>query len=210
MLPNINNKHKAIIIAFILLLLLFTVYNNYIRERKTVYVLSELNEGDESEELTNTEDINNIKYTNKNVIVHVEGEVVNPGIYTLSEEARVFDAIEAAGGLKDTADRRKINLAKKVIDEEFIYIPAEGDEEFQNIPSNSDILGSSDNGGLININKAGKSELEGLPGIGTTLADRIIEHRNQMGAFNSIEGIKNVSGIGEKKYDDIKDRITVR
>ncbi|SNS34517.1 competence protein ComEA [Anaerovirgula multivorans] len=210
MLPNINNKHKTIMIVFILLLLLFTVYNNYVRERKTVYILSELNEGNENNELTSIEDMNNIKYTNKKIMVHVEGEVVNPGIYTLSEEARVFDAIEAAGGLKDTADRRKTNLAKKVIDEEFIYISAEGDEEFQNIQLGSNTFVYSDNGGLININKASKSELEGLPGIGTTLADRIIEHRNQMGTFNSIEDIQNVSGIGEKKYADIKDRITVK
>lgn len=210
MLPAINNKHKSVIMIFIILLLVFAGYNNYIREKKTVYILSESKEGNESNDIGNKEEIRTIKPINKEVIVHIEGEVVNSGIYRLSEEARVIDAVEAAGGLKDTADRKKVNLAKRVIDEEFIYIPSVDEEEFPSFQMNSASVGNIKSSHLLNINKASKNELEGLPGIGATLADRIIEYRNHNGGFNSIEDIRNVSGIGEKKYTDIKDLITVK
>ena len=149
------------------------------------------------------------------IMVHISGEVYKPGIVEIDLGKRLIDAIKLAGGLKKEADLDRINLAKKLIDEEKIYIPKLGEE------LNSDIielLGTnsgnvntnvSNSSGKININKCSQGELESLPGIGPVLAMRIIEYRN-LNAFTTIEDLKQVSGIGDKKYEALKDLITIK
>ena len=127
----------------------------------------------------------------KEIIVHISGQVNNPGIVKLEVGARVIDAVNLAGGLKNEADLDKINLAKKLEDEEKIYIPAlgeEGDVDF------SDSQSTAEGNGKVNINTCTKDELLSLPGIGEVLADRIIDYREQT-PFKNIEDIMNVSGI---------------
>ncbi len=202
MMFDLNNKHKAVIIFIIVAVLGVTGYNNYLRERKTIYILN-----DESQLMASegTDMHNTIKENdNAEIVIHIEGEVVSPGIYTLAKGARVVDAVNMAGGLNNEADSKKINLAKKIIDEEFIYIPSEDDEDFE-----YQALNISNKNGLVNINYADKAELETLPGIGPTLAERIIDYRNTIGHFKSTDDIRNVSGIGDKKFEDIKDKITL-
>lgn len=141
----------------------------------------------------------------KEIIVHISGQVNNPGIVKLEVGARVIDAVNLAGGLKNEADLDKINLAKKLEDEEKIYIPAlgeEGDVDF------SDSQSTAEGNGKVNINTCTKDELLSLPGIGEVLADRIIDYREQT-PFKNIEDIMNVSGIGEKKFESIKEMIIV-
>ncbi len=143
------------------------------------------------------------------IMVHISGEVYKPGLVELELGSRVTDAVELAGGLKKDADMDRINLAKKLIDEEKIYIPKIGEDE---VPIEASSVGMSNdvnNNGQININTCTKEELMSLPGIGEVLAGRIIEYREQ-NPFKTIEDIKNVSGIGDKKFESIKDLITVR
>lgn len=144
----------------------------------------------------------------REIAVHVSGAVQSPGVYTFSGEARVKDAVDKAVPLK-TADVQGLNLARPLKDGEKIEVPV----KIEAIPEEKATAGvqktSSARPSRVNINRAGISELESLPGLGPALAERIIKYRENKGFFASEEEIKNVSGIGEKKYAQIKDRITV-
>ena len=150
------------------------------------------------------------------IYVHIAGEVSNPGMYELKHDARVSDAIDAAGGLTESADQLSINLARQVTDGEQIVVQAYIEAE----PGNSKSTDASDSGlpsssntevlsSKVNINTASASELITLDGIGESTAAKIIAYRQANGSFASIEEIKKVSGIGDSKYEAIKDRITV-
>lgn len=142
----------------------------------------------------------------KEIVVHISGQVHNPGVVKLEPGARVIDAVNAAGGLKNDADLDKINLAKKLQDEDKIYIPKIGEDIDENL---LDFQNSVEDGNKININTCTKEELMSLPGIGEVLADRIIQYREKT-PFKKVEDLMNVSGIGEKKFESIKDMIIVR
>lgn len=144
----------------------------------------------------------------KIIMVHISGAVQKPGVIELELGKRLIDAVEICGGLKDDADIDRINLAKKLADEEKIYIPRIGEEVSENISLISEENKETDRG-KVNINTCSKAELLTLPGIGEVIADRIIEYREDT-PFKRIEDIKNVSGIGEKKFEAIKDLITVK
>ena len=149
------------------------------------------------------EDNDNIEdKTPVEIIVHVSGEVYNPGLVTLISGDRVIDAVNLSGGLKNDADSDKINLARKVQDEEKIHIPRIGDES---VDSNQ---GSNTSNPKININACSKSDLESLPGIGAITAEKIIDYRDK-NSFRRVEDLMNVSGIGEKKFEGLKDLIVV-
>lgn len=143
--------------------------------------------------------------------VYVCGCVNNPSVVTLKQGSRVIDAIDLAGGVTDEADVNSINLAAFIVDSQKIYVPKVGETVDKNefTEQNNDIEINSQNNSLININKADKSQLQSLPGIGETIAQYIIDYRTQNGDFKNIEDIKNVSKIGNKTFDKIKDRITV-
>ncbi|MDN5332580.1 MAG: competence protein ComEA [Tepidanaerobacteraceae bacterium] len=140
------------------------------------------------------------------IVVHVAGAVKNPGVYELDEGSRAIDAIKAAGGYLPEADTVSINLAKKLQDEQMLYIPRVGESPAAGDAGSGGILPSD---GKININSAGLEELDRLPGIGPALAQRIIDYRNQHGPFKSVEELKNVSGIGEKRFEEIKNFVKV-
>lgn len=150
------------------------------------------------------------------IYVHIAGEVSNPGMYELKHDARVSDAIDVAGGLTESADQLSINLARQVTDGEQIVVQTYIEAE----PGNSESTDASDSGlpsssntevlsSKVNINTASASELITLDGIGESTAAKIIAYRQANGSFASIEEIKKVSGIGDRKYEAIKDRITV-
>ncbi|MBP3284875.1 MAG: helix-hairpin-helix domain-containing protein [Clostridia bacterium] len=149
------------------------------------------------------------------VFVDVAGEVNSPGLYELKEGARVNDAILAAGGVTEQADMTMVNLAYILSDELKITIPSKEAKEMTSVGITqktvlSSAMSASETGEKkININTAGKEELETLKGIGSAMAERIIEYRKSNGAFQTIEDIKNVSGIGEAKYNAMKAQITV-
>ncbi|MBZ4645114.1 MAG: competence protein ComEA [Petroclostridium sp.] len=145
----------------------------------------------------------------KKIMVHIKGQVKNPGVVTLDEGKRVWDALKLAGGELDTADLNAVNLAAPLRDGQDVYIPAKG-ERVNNMEAVSSQQTLSGNNGKININTAGAEELDKLPGIGTATAKKIIDFRNQNNGFKTIEDIMNVPGIGEKKFEQIKDLIEVR
>ena len=136
--------------------------------------------------------------------VYVTGAVLNPGVYYLPGESRVQDALEAAGGPTADADLDRVNLALRVHDEDQIHFPEIGEE---NLPSTR-FGGAGET--LIDINRASVQELETLPGIGPTLAQSIIEHRETHGPFASIEDIMEVQCIGEGVLGEIRELIVVR
>ena len=136
------------------------------------------------------------------IYVDVDGAVNNPGVYKLVTGDRVIDAIEKAGGLKDTAMTKNLNKARKLVDGEKIYILEEG----ENIDFSP--LYNEENEGKININTDSKDILMTLSGIGEVYAQRIIDYRNNK-KFSSIEEIKQVQGIGDKTFEKIKDEITI-
>ena len=138
---------------------------------------------------------------NKYIFVHVDGAVKERGLIKIKFGSRVADAIKEAGGMIEGAELKNINLAHILKDEEKIYIPLEGEniEEIKNLES-----------AKININTARQTELELINGIGTSLATQIIKYREQNGEFKSIEDIKNVKGIGESKFEMIKEYIDIK
>lgn len=144
--------------------------------------------------------------TDKEIKVYVTGLVKSPGVYTMKDGDRIDDAIKLAGGALEGADLSNINLAEKVRDEQMIKIPKVGENSGSTSNGSSNTEGSD---GKININKASKAELDALPGIGEVTAQRIIDFREQHGNFQKIEDIMNVSRIGPKIFEQIKDKITV-
>ncbi len=158
------------------------------------------------------------------IYVYVTGEVKNNGIVILNNGARISDAIEAAGGLTENADISEINMVYELQDGIKLSIPnkqqIEENEKFNYIITNSNdnqneetiIKNTSENkenNDLININNATQTELETLPGIGPSLALNIINYRKENGRFSSIDEIKNVKGIGDSKYENIKRYICI-
>lgn len=151
------------------------------------------------------------------IYVDVGGEVNQPSVVELADGSRVTDAIAAAGGLTEKADLTDINRAAFVSDGEKIFIPSqESESEDGVLSSDGGSGGSSGSGssggssdGKININTADSSQLQELNGIGPATAEKIIDYRKQNGRFQSIEDIKNVSGIGDKTYEKLKDHIRV-
>ena len=139
------------------------------------------------------------------VSVYVCGEVKTPGVYPMRGTDRVEDAITAAGGLTETADISGLNLAEYVLDGGKIHIPAAGGEPLS-AEAPAEAAGPDY---IININEDGAYKLVLLPGIGEAIAGRIIAYREENGPFGSIEEIKEVSGIGDKVYDKIKEYITI-
>lgn len=136
------------------------------------------------------------------IIIHISGAVKNPSVYKLKSGARIFDAVNAAGGYSNEADIDKINLVANIKDGEKIHIPYKAQTQQRNLANNEY------SANLININTATEGELCNLPGIGPSLSKRIIEYRSTH-PFSSIEEIKDVKGIGEKKFENIKNLITV-
>lgn len=169
---------------------------------------------------------------NAQYFVDIKGQILNPGVYKVNENARVIDVINMAGGLNDNSDTSKINLAKKIKDEMVIIIYSKEEIKKSEIKeinidytfndaliedknivindtenSDNNIMSKQDNE-LININICTKDELLTLSGIGESKADAIISYREKNGDFKTIEDILNVSGIGNSIYEKIKNYIT--
>ena len=159
--------------------------------------------------------------------VYICGYVANPGVYDLDEGARVVDLIEISGGAKENAALEAVNLASVLKDSDMVYIPSiqeikekglsynnyggstSDSEMFITSGSDKGIDGQSGSAGSVNLNHASLEQLAMLPGIGETIASNIIEYREKYGGFKTREELKNVKGIGEKKYEKIKDMISI-
>jgi competence protein ComEA len=141
----------------------------------------------------------------KEVVVYVSGAVKQPGVIKLPSESRVIDALNRMGGPLSSADLNGINLAALLVDGQQIHIPNQGD----GISGNVMTVGSKIPAGKVNINTADAAVLDTLPGVGPAMAQKIIDYRKNNGPFRMLEDIKNVPGIGESKYLNLKDKITL-
>lgn len=147
------------------------------------------------------------------ISVHVAGAVRAPGVYAFPPGARVADAIAAAGGARADADPNAINLARPLTDGERIYVPRKGETP----PPDPSAAGGGPvgggaggpGGGKVNINTATASQLEELPGIGPSLAQRIVDYRDKHGPFRTPRDLMKVQGIGEKKFAALEEYVTV-
>ena len=211
-MENLTLKQKIILGMAGIVLIGVVIYNVYLNNEKFDSSENLVLENETMAEASNTVDYEDI------VVVHMTGCVKNPGVVKLKEGSRIEDAIEAAGGLTDDADISNVNLAYVLDDGSKIKIPSVNeigkDDSYISEESGADVILNENTGGvekssIVNINKASEVELQTLPGIGASIAGRIIEYRETNGKFKSIEDIKNVSGIGEAKFDSIKDFITV-
>lgn len=164
------------------------------------------------------DDINNLKKGDKNekepeeISIYVSGEVASPGVIKIKNGAILNDAILKLGGLTKDADSNRVNLAVKLEDGGHYIVPKIGDD----IDINNGVADGNGNntsgevGGKININVADEGKLKEIPGVGPSTAKKIIDYRNDNGKFNSIEELKNVSGIGDKKFESMKDSIIAK
>lgn len=220
------NKHKGkIFILIFITFTAFTIYDTYSMETKTdSYIKTK-------SEITKKETTKEEKPKENKVLVDVKGEVNTPSVYELTTNNTVIDAINKAGGLTKIADTSNLNLSKKLTDEMVIIVYSK--EEIKKMeepklecpPCNDACIKEEDETaklneekqsetkteitGKININSATSEQLQTLDGIGEAKAKSIIEYREKNGNFQTIEDIKNVSGIGDSVYAKIKDNITV-
>ena len=137
------------------------------------------------------------------ICVYVCGCVNSPGVYRLSQDARVYEALEAAGGAAKDADTDGMNLAQPLSDGERVYVPVQGEEQVSEAGTGAGVS-------LININQASAADLVTLPGIGQAKANAIINYRLQHGGFSAKEELLEVPGIKEGIYDQIEALITVK
>jgi len=142
------------------------------------------------------------------VVVYVTGKVRRPGVLSLVTGSRVADAIEAAGGVRPGAKPGAVNLARRLVDGEQIVVGS----PTPMTPGDGSVAGTaagSAASGLISLNSATAEQLNGLPGVGDVLAARIIEFREAHGGFQSVDQLREVSGVGEKRFSEMKDRVAL-
>ena len=206
------NKNQIIVLAVVAIIFVTTV-GIYL------YKTSKEKEDYDTEDFELIENIDEpTESVEKQILVHVTGEVQSRGVVMLKEGARIIDAIEACGGETEEADLNKINLAYVLNDGDKLYVPSVKDKEdleYISSESGNNVIVEGAGGkmdktkSLININTATKEQLTTLNGIGESIAEKIIQYRKENGKFNTVEDIKKVPGIGDSKFNSIKDKITV-
>lgn len=201
----------AVIIFIVLNIGKVTEFNKGEKENTTINASIEESKND-IEEKENKENKEEPKEMATGIFVHIDGWIQNPGVYEIKENDRVNTIIEKAGGLKEGASIKSINLAARLSDGDKIYIPNREEEkqiETTEVKGNNTGTVKITKNSKININKASISELKQITGIGESTANKIIDYRENVGKFKKIEDIKEVKGIGDSKYESIKDKITI-
>ena len=207
---NLTKNQKILVSIAVVIILLIIIYYFYQNFQNTGY--------EEIEEISSKKQETEEKSKGE-ILIHITGAVKEEGVVRLKEGARVIDAIEESGGLLEGANLNKVNLAYPLSDGQKLYIPSDLDEETEEIiidDVGEEIISGGDesieksNSKKVNINTATQTELETLPGIGTSTAYNILQYRKENGLFNQVEDIKNVSGIGDAKFNQIKEFICVK
>lgn len=215
-----NKKEFIIKIGCICIIIIISVFLIvfYSQKEKQNEVYDNFFEIDNIENTISLEE-KNISNTIENQIniekikVYITGEVNSPGVKEVEEGARIEDVIVLAGGLTEFANINKVNLAYKLEDGQKIYIPNVNEkvEEYITEENGEGIVEKTSKSlAKININTADIGKLCELPGVGESLASRIVLYREENGKFKSIDDLKNVSGIGEKKFESLREYVVVK
>ena len=138
---------------------------------------------------------------------YVTGAVVSPGVYTLQPGSRVTDLVQAAGGALPEADMTSVNLAKRVSDEDQVYVSSVGEAPPASSAREATLSGPGS--GLLDINQASAAELMALPGIGEVRSQAIVDYRTEIGRFQYISQLLDVPGIGSVTFEGIRDLVTL-
>ena len=159
-----------------------------------------------------TEETSSESPESETILVDVKGAVQSEGVYELSSTARVNDAIEAAGGFSDQADKKSVTLAQKLSDEAVVYVASQGEnvsvvQSATSSPATGDA--GNENTEKINLNTATVADLTTISGIGEKRANDILAYRDSQGGFSSVDDLNNVSGIGDKTLENIRPYVTV-
>ena len=206
---NLSRQEKIVFLIIISALLITFSWKLYSKQKDSIIIVptADIGENDirEEKELIDK----------KICIVHISGAVNQPGVYQLTEGERIIDAVKMAGGEMEMANVDAVNLAAHLYDGQKIVIPFISENKEYEV--NQKALVSQEfrqhdyslNSSLLNLNAVTSNQLETLPGIGPALAERILAYRKNHGLFRSIEDIMNISGIGEKRFESIKEYITV-
>ena len=235
---NFNKKQKITLIMICIIIMIFGIYYIYGKDKdyeifdneQNIILPSDEENTDNESKYTDTKNIE--ENSEEKIVVHITGSVKNQGIVELKIPARIKDAVDAAGGLTDDANLLEVNLAYQLEDGMKIYIPSNNDNDIKDeteetlsksvvtkevskkvvtsTEEKSTKLTSENTINIVNINTATQTELETLPGIGPSIALKIIKYREENGKFSNVEDIKNVSGIGDSKYEAINDYICVK
>lgn len=217
---NLQNRQLIKVIAVILLIGITLVVFCVKKSEENEGWISVSKEASEEAEGSGSAETTASAEQDVQIIVDIAGQVEKPSVYILPAGSRVYEGIEAAGGLTEKADTRFLNLAASLADGTKLYIPSEEEaKETENaVPEKEKSSGGSsfymDMGvsagdSLINLNTADSSELQKLPRIGPATAEKIIAYRKEFGKFKQKEELMNVSGIGEKTFESLKNLITV-
>ncbi|MBD1382077.1 helix-hairpin-helix domain-containing protein [Metabacillus arenae] len=150
------------------------------------------------------------------IVVDLKGAVSKPGVYEMETGERIYQVIDKAGGLLKEADEKKINLATQLVDGMVVYVPLKGEEgelaggNLMGNGAGENTVSSSNGEAKVNINQADLNELQTITGIGPAKAEAILTYREENGNFKKVEDLLNVTGIGEKSLERIKDSIVVQ
>ena len=202
------NKEKKIKLAITITIVIIAIIGTiklvdiyYEKNNKEQISISNFIENETEDEKGNTK-----------IKVYITGEVKNQGVIELEEGDRIADAIEKAGGQTEQASLKNVNLAYQLEDGQKIYIPNVNDNETEIIDDGASgvVDDTTANQTVVNINKADETELQSLNGIGESLATSIVQYRKENGKFETIEDLKNVPGIGDSKFENIKEYIKVK
>lgn len=208
-----NIKNKIVLLISVLLIIIGVLYQiNKTKEESIELNYKNIvieNEAEEANILETSE------IEKEYIKIHITGQVKNSGIIELEKGERISDAIEKAGGTTELADLDNVNLAYVLEDGQKLYIPnkEEKNEQYIWTENGENIIEEtkiSSVNSVININKADKQQLQNIPGVGPSMAERIVNYREENGKFKSVEELKNISGIGEKKFESMKEYICVK
>ena len=217
----------AVIIFMIINLGKIKEFENKDNDKMTNVESSINTDNDKSEENKEQKDDNSKEQivNGGGIFVHIDGYINNPGVYEIKENDRIKTLIDKAGGFKEGYSIKNINLAAKLSDGDKIYIPSVSEEKVsennnnnininssgkgQNVKNDRNNVSVMKNNSKININTANMSELKQITGIGESTANKIIDYRENVGKFKKIEDIKEVKGIGDAKYESLKNKITI-
>jgi len=216
MIDWIKENKMYLLIGFVIMVALGIYYfvplekDNFESGSEMDWLETESNSVEEDHEIE-LEVETNATVLQEKILIDVKGAVTIPGVYEATTGERVIDVINKAGGLLDSADKNNINFAMKVADEMVLYIPVIGE---QTQVMSGGVAGESQQANStadekVNLNSASETDLQTLPGIGPSKALAIIEYRDTNGSFKTIEDLKEISGIGEKTFEKLKDHITV-